>query len=352
LRTTPGDAVDGRVHPGPSKALSRRLRGDLDNIVLKAMRKEPSERYASAAQLAEDLGRHPSGLPVNARPATLTYRAAKFARRHRSGVAAACLVSLAIGAGIAATLWQARAAGVERDRALAEKAKEQRLNAFLQNVLLSPDPSWNRGGAQGQREASLDDVLEGASSRASVELNDQPEAVASVERSIGVTYRGRGLYEEAERHLRASLETYRRVYGEGHTETVTTSYALAQCLFLKGDYASAEPLYRSAADFYRGRYEAGDAKMLTAMIGSRNDLAYLLRLRGYDAESEALLRDALRYAPLLSGDERALVAIPLGHLGLAREGRATSTGRSLSSGRRSESSGNCRAGREWSWVRS
>jgi len=67
----------------------RRLKGDLDNIVLKALRKEPSRRYASAEQLAEDIRRHLQGLPVAATPDSLSYRAKKFVQRHRAGVARA-----------------------------------------------------------------------------------------------------------------------------------------------------------------------------------------------------------------------------------------------------------------------
>ena len=83
------------------------LRGDLDNIVLMAMRKEPSRRYASVAQFSEDIRRHLEGLPVVARKDTVGYRSAKFIRRHRVGVAAAFLVAVAIIAGLIAALWQA-----------------------------------------------------------------------------------------------------------------------------------------------------------------------------------------------------------------------------------------------------
>ncbi|NBC15798.1 MAG: protein kinase [Bacteroidetes bacterium] len=97
--------------------LRRRLTGDLDVICLKALRKEPGRRYASAEQLADDLRRHLDGLPVTARPDTLRYRATKFIQRHKVGVVAATLVILALVGGIVATAWQARVAAAERDRA-------------------------------------------------------------------------------------------------------------------------------------------------------------------------------------------------------------------------------------------
>ena len=91
-------------------ALRRRLRGDLDNIVLKALRKEPERRYASVEALAEDVRRHLEQLPVRARPDTPGYRAAKFARRHRLGLAAAALIAASLLGGLLATAHQARIA--------------------------------------------------------------------------------------------------------------------------------------------------------------------------------------------------------------------------------------------------
>jgi eukaryotic-like serine/threonine-protein kinase len=112
--------------------LRRRLAGDLDNIVLKALSKEPGRRYASVDQFSEDIRRHLAGLPVIARPDTWRYRTTKFVRRNRAVVVTALLVVLALVAGIIGTTWQARAARRERERA------EQRFNDVrkLANSLL------------------------------------------------------------------------------------------------------------------------------------------------------------------------------------------------------------------------
>ncbi len=96
---------------------SSSIRGDLDNIVLKALRKEPERRYSSAENFAEDIKRHLKGLPVNARPNTFSYRAEKFVSRNKASVFAGGLIILAIFGGIIATLWQARVAQAERAKA-------------------------------------------------------------------------------------------------------------------------------------------------------------------------------------------------------------------------------------------
>ena len=106
-----------RVRTVDPDRLRRRLAGDLDTIVLKALSKEPARRYASVDQFSEDIRRHLAGLPVIARTDTLGYRAAKFVRRNRTAVAAGILLFVTLVAGIAATAWQARQAGRERARA-------------------------------------------------------------------------------------------------------------------------------------------------------------------------------------------------------------------------------------------
>jgi non-specific serine/threonine protein kinase/serine/threonine-protein kinase len=110
-------AFGTRARTGDLDRLRRRLEGDLDNIVLKALSKEPPRRYASVDQFAEDVRRHLAGLPVIARKDTLGYRTAKFVRRNRAAVAAAAGVVVALVAGIVGTTWQARVARAERARA-------------------------------------------------------------------------------------------------------------------------------------------------------------------------------------------------------------------------------------------
>ena len=101
----------------PTPTPRKRLAGDLDNIVMMAMRKESQRRYATAQQFAEDIQRHLNGLPVRARQDTFTYRAGKFIRRRKFAVAAAALIVVTLLVGIIATAWQARVARAERARA-------------------------------------------------------------------------------------------------------------------------------------------------------------------------------------------------------------------------------------------
>ncbi len=130
LHTSNGGAqsVETRPSVAPSKSLrpatrNPQMKGDVDNIVLKALRKEPEHRYASVEQFSEDIGRFLSGLPIQARAATFGYRAGKFISRNRAAAALSALILLTLVGGIITTSWQAVRA--ERERRLAEKRFEQ-----------------------------------------------------------------------------------------------------------------------------------------------------------------------------------------------------------------------------------
>ena len=130
---------------------SNSIRGDLDNIVLKALRKEPERRYLSAENLSEDIKRHLRGLPVTARPNTFSYRAEKFINRNKVSVFAGFLIILAIFGGIGATLWQARIARAEKTKAERRFNDVRQLaNSFLFD--LSPKIEKLPGSTEARRE--------------------------------------------------------------------------------------------------------------------------------------------------------------------------------------------------------
>lgn len=138
--------------------LQHRLRGDLDNIVLKALRKEPERRYASVEQFSEDIRRHLEGLPVIARPDTFFYRSSKFVRRHKAGVAAGIIVLITLVVGLAVTVHQTLIARAERAKA------EQRFNDVrkLANSLLFEvhDAIQTLPGATPARKLIVDRALQ------------------------------------------------------------------------------------------------------------------------------------------------------------------------------------------------
>lgn len=276
--------------------LRRTLRGDLDNIVLMAMRKDAERRYGSAAQLFDDIRRYLDGLPVTARPNTFGYRASKFVARNRVAAAAAAMIGIALVGGIIATAWQARVARLERDRARLEQAKTQRINTFLQDILKASDPSRQLPNSQKSRELTIKDGLDYAAARVGSEMTDQPDARAELQSIIGNSYLTLGHYDLAEPHLRASLATQIDLHGEDHPVVTKTLVVLAQLQISKGNYVAVEPIYRQLITIYRRSRAKGnaDAEEFAVVL---NDFSLILRQQARFAEAESVLREALALAP-------------------------------------------------------
>jgi len=153
------------IREGSPAKLQRRLAGDLDNIVLKSMRKEPHQRYASVEQLAEDIRRHLEGLPVTAVKGSFAYRADKFIRRNQMGIVAGVLLAITLLGGIAATIRQARIARKQAEIAGRERARaEKRFNDVreLANSLIFEihDSIQSLPGATPSRKLLLDRALQ------------------------------------------------------------------------------------------------------------------------------------------------------------------------------------------------
>jgi eukaryotic-like serine/threonine-protein kinase len=190
----------------PAAKRGRCLRGDLDTIVLKAIRKEPHHRYRSVADLADDLRRHLAGMPVTAQPPRLTYRAGKFARR-RPGVIAALTAGLLVAGtfvvmllGHADRMQRERAvAEAERDRARVAAATAEEVRDFLIDSFDLADPARTRGLG-----ATARDILDAGAERALGAPSGIPEvqadmltALAEVYLRLNVTSQARPLVEAA-----------------------------------------------------------------------------------------------------------------------------------------------------------
>ena len=281
------------------------LVGDLDNVVLMALHKDPGRRYGSVEQLAEDLRRHLAGLPVLAHTDSWRYRAGKFVRRHRLEVVAAALTALSLLAGMATTAWQAREARTQRENARVQQAAAEQVADFLARLLQQADPRGRGGETVTVREA-----LDQGAALVERELRDQPLVQARMMDTIGVAYHNLGLYDAALPLLEKALATRRRLLGDA-PEVAKSLDALGSLLQARGDYGAAEPLLREALALRRRLL--GEATPEVAE--SLNNVALLLRDKGeYDA-AEPLYRQALeRYRELL-GERSVEVAMARHNLG-------------------------------------
>jgi len=211
-------------------ALRCQLRGDLDWIVIKALEKDRSQRYTSPAELARDTQRYLEHEPVLASPPGAAYRLRKFVRRHRVGTAFGTVLALLVIAFAVTSAIQVKRIGSERDRATHEAAKAASISRFLQDTLGSADP-WQTGS-----DISVRETLKRAADKIDVSFKDQPLVAAAIHHTLGNTYIGLGRLDEAEREIRAALQTRIALLGHEHID-------VAESLADLGD------LYQARADF-------------------------------------------------------------------------------------------------------
>jgi serine/threonine-protein kinase len=300
-------AAVSQVREGTPEKLRRRLQGDLDNIVLMALRKEPPRRYSSPAQLSEDIDRHLASLPVRARPDTRGYRAAKFIRRNKTWVAMAAVTFLSLAGGIAVSLHQMQVAKQQRDLARLEQAKAARINAFLQDMV---GYSGVVGGTANHRiDATVAEMLDDAAGRVEKELADQPAVKAELLATIGRTYMVQARIQPAERFLKEAYDLNMNLYGPENLQTASVMFGLAGLAYRKGDYMGAEHWMDQAIPIYRTHaHDAGFE--IRNLVASLSDAAFVKRAVGKLDEAEAMWRDALVYAPQIPDRYRGMRIAP------------------------------------------
>jgi eukaryotic-like serine/threonine-protein kinase len=295
------------------KSRATLLRGDLDNIVLKAMRKEPQRRYTSVEQFSEDIHRHLANLPVIARPDTRSYRTAKFIQRHKAGVAAATLVLVSLTSGIVATLWQAHIAREQRDLAQHEKLKAERINAFLQRMLSFSNQSITSVWPVAERrDVTVNDMLDQITPKVQAELSSEPDVRAQVERTIGSAYASQGRYDLAERNLRGALKEQVRLYGEQSPEAADTMSELGVLCYREGKIHEAGSLLEKAVAIYRKQRQTNDPAYSAAKLALALD--YFGTVKFYEIDpyvGKQLVLEALQVSSgaNLKPDERWVLAV-------------------------------------------
>jgi len=256
---------------------ARTLSGDLDKIVLMAMRKEPARRYVSVAALAGDVKAYLTGYPVHARTDTWKYRSAKFLRRHKAVAAAAAIVTLAL---IAFSIGM----GLLAKRATRERLTAQRESQFLEGIFQAATPDRTRG-----QQITARELLDQGAKRVDRELAGDPGLQGTMLDNIGRAYIELGLYDQAEPLLQRAYELRKKTLGEENADVASTAFWLANSIRLQEQYERAEPLFRQSLAI-REKVFGEDS---SAVLDSLAFLGECLYLENRDAEAEPLLRRAL-----------------------------------------------------------
>jgi len=223
--------------------LRRTLRGDLDTIIAKSLKKEPAERYSSVTEFAQDLRRFLRNRPISARRDAVSYRAVKFVRRNRVAVALAMLAIVGTAAGVAGTILQARTARMERDWALRQLARAERASDLNELLLSDVAPVG--------KPLTANQLLEREEQIVEREHNPDPSNHVELLLSLGDQYSGA---DENQKAFHVLDEAYQLSRGlKDRSVRAKASCVLAGAMLPVGELARAEALFKE------GLHEISDA---------------------------------------------------------------------------------------------
>jgi non-specific serine/threonine protein kinase/serine/threonine-protein kinase len=265
-------------------SLQRHLRGELDWITMKALEKDRTRRYGSPSDLAADLQRYLHQQPVLAGPPSASYRASKFIRRHRFGVAVAAAAAVLLIAFAATMAVQARRIANERDRANREAETSKRVSQFMASMFKVADPHQARGNTITARE-----ILDKASKDIHTGLAKDPEVQAQMMHLMGGVYDNLGLYPQAQSLFADAVEIRKRVLGPRNPDTLKSMHGLCTSLREQGKYPEAEKLQRETLDVQR-RVLGNDHPDTQTSVA---ELAAILDNQARYPEAEKLAQEAL-----------------------------------------------------------
>jgi serine/threonine-protein kinase len=323
--------------------LAQRLRGDLDTIVLTALRKEPQRRYGSVEQLREDINRHRRHLPINARTESWPYLASRFLRRNWGRVAATAGVFLLLVGALTVAL-------TERHQARREAAIAERVSDFMVELFRTSDPKYGREGS-----VTAADLLEEGARRVDSELGNEPELHARMLMVIGDSFIALGEADRAFDLLRQAEAVWRRTLGPTGDETLAARCTIASIHGLQGNLDRAEAIYAElleishrheiapevaatiSNDYGLLMVERGEPEKAVALyeealghhrrngslesqdaIRTRNNLAMAFRLMGRNDEAEAGLREVLSMQRAMYDEPHPDIANTINNLAAAR----------------------------------
>lgn len=278
-------ATAWQLRSTPPEQLQRQLKGDLDNICLLALRKEPERRYGSPEQFLEDIKRFLAGLPVSARKDTAGYRARKFIQRNKGALTATVAGVLLLAS---LTTFYTLRLSQERDRARVEAKKAAQVSEFLSGLFEISDP-----GESGGEDISARELLDRGAERIELELAEQPEVQATMMGVVGNVYRSLGLYDAALEQLQRAVRVQERIHGLDSPEVADALFALAVLHHDRFDHAATRIALTRVLAFQRRQFSESSPEITKSL----HLLAQIYYLEGEYEAADSL------YQNILSGSE-------------------------------------------------
>jgi len=293
------------------RRLEQRLRGDLDTIVLTALRPDVDERYGSALEMARDIENHLDGLPITARPQTLAYRTRKFLARHRWLAPVAAAIIAGVGLYVGTLVRHGNQLEAERNAARQQAERAERVRDVLVGVFQSSDP-WDGEGVRASGNATTLQTLEAGTRRARSDLAGEPELQIDVLTAIGDVYVGLGHPDRAHALLEESLQLRRATHGARSSSSAIGLLKLGRAIAAEEWYDTAAVVLREGVELIREIPSTMDTLVVAGLI----DLAYAEKGQGRFDDAERHLVEALRIAESSDDVPRDYVARAHHHLAL------------------------------------
>ncbi|MFK7847688.1 MAG: tetratricopeptide repeat protein [Rhodothermales bacterium] len=308
-RTQATPEIISRARRTGVSRLKRMLQGDLDNIVLMALRKEPDRRYTSAEQFSQDIERYLTGLPVAAEKDRFSYRFKKLVLRNRALATVVTAALLLIVSFSVVMAIQAQRLEAERDRAQLEATKAQQVAGFLEGLFKASNPFETN--ASRSDSIQVRDLLAAGVQNIETELGDQPEVQAALLNVLGTVHLDLGDLQTAQPLLEKALDLRRQLHAGDHLEIAESMAEIAALHKTKGDFAIAEPLMEAVLVMQRKLSGNENNEVATSL----QRLGALRQEQGNYDEAELLYREALSIRKQLMGENHLDVIAELSNLG-------------------------------------
>jgi eukaryotic-like serine/threonine-protein kinase len=316
-RVTGSEAADDQHSPAKvalcrsltPERLERRLSGDLDSIIMRALRKEPQHRYGSVDQLVADIRRYLANEPVQARQGNWLYYSQRFVHRNALGVAAGALIFILTLAFAISMSVQMRRTEAERDRATRQQIRAENVSGFMLNVFAGANPFQNP-----QKDVTALELLDRAAKSIRDDLTLQADVRAQLLEVIGKAYLGLGKSNQAIENLRESLHIWNPSQAADLPQVDSVLRELGNALRVAGNFAEADRVFQQA---FR-TLNAGEREESINHARLLTDFGRLELARGHPKEAEKFLSRSLEMTRKYAGAQHRDVASVLSELASAQ----------------------------------
>ncbi len=285
------------------KKLIRELKGDLDQMILKAIQKDPDQRFNSVLEFRRDIERYKRDLPVKSRGNNIGYITGKYLQRNKLFIAIAAVFFITL---TSLSIFYNHSVTEQRNQAQNEAEKAAQVTSFLMELFEANDPALSRG-----EELTARQLLKNAEQRIEM-LENQPEVQAQMFHVTGQIYRRIGDFDRAEEFLSQALNLRTSLYGHDNNETISVYDQLGLLYSDTGNYALADSILQHALDLRLKQSKPNDPEI----SDTKTKLAYVLRRTGDYDEAERLYRNSYEIRKRHYGESHPLTVENLSSLGV------------------------------------